>query len=394
MATAAQLSSRQRTANTPQGGQGSNPSRDSGGSNGDGEAPQQPTVPFVSASRERIEPFTDLNHQLQAASPTVVSNIDVPAIGFLAHVVLEVVASGGDGSTTAAVAAGDAPFNVFEQLQLADVNGNPLYGPFGGYFAYLVEKYGAYSFISDAKQKPSFADVDTNGDFAWVLRIPIQISGRDALGALANMNASQTYKVSYTVAAASQIYDTQPAPTLPSVRVRGRIEVWTQPNATSVTGQPQQQRPPMHGTTQYQALSTFNVNNGEQVVRLSRVGNIVRTIIGVLRDGSDVRTDADWPDPVRFEYDGSLIENITERVHHDRMAERYGLVHGAADAAGGLDTGVRVWEFSHDMDGHPGWEDRQLYLHTTQATRLDLAGVFGTNADQLQVVTNDIAVPA
>ena len=374
-----------------QGGQGGNPAQGEGGS---GEKQAQPKVPFVSASRERVEPFTDLVHQLDSTSPTVVSNIDVPAIGFLAHVVLEITASGGDGSTTAAVASGDAPFNILEGVSLADVNGNPLYGPFQGFFAYLVEKYGAYGFVTDARQKPSFADVDSDGNFTWVLRIPIQISGRDALGALANMNASQTYKLSYTMAAASSVYDTEPAPTLPSVRVRGRIEVWTQPTDVSVTGQPQMQRPPMHGTTQYQVLSTYNINSGEQVIRLGRVGNIVRTIIVVLRDGSQVRTSADWPDPVRFEYDGSLVENLTRRYFEDRMAERYGFVHGGKDQAGGLDTGVYVWDFSHDLDGKPGWEDRQLYLHTTQATRLDVSGTFGSNADQLQVITNDIAVPA
>lgn len=384
MAKATSLVQQPRTQS--QGGQGGNESQ--------GDAKEaMPPVPFVAASRERVEPFHDQTETLDASSPQVASSIDIPAIGFLASLVLEVEATGGDGSTTAAVAAEDAPFNVLDALTLADVNGNPLYGPVGGYAAYLIQKYGAYSFISDIKQKPSFTDVTTDGDFTFVLRIPVQISGRDALGSLANMNASQTYKLSYTLAAASQIYDTQPAPTLPSVRVRGRIEVWTQPAGTSVTGRPQAQRPPSHGTTQYMNLSTYNINTGEQVIRLARVGNIIRTLIFILRDGSNNRTSADWPDPARFEYDGSLIENVTRRYWEDRMAERYGLV-GTTGAANGLDTGVYVLEFTHDQDGKPGWEDRQLYLHTTQATRLDLSGTFGSGTDQLQVITNDIAVPA
>lgn len=352
--------------------------------------PPVPLIPFVRASRERTELADDRSTQIQTSSRAV-GPLDVPASGFLRFLVLQVEATGGAQGAAVVAATEDAPFAVFDDITLSDVNGNPIFGPLNGYHAYLAEKYGAYSHITDARQLPSFSGVAATGNFAFTLRIPIEISPRDALGALANQSASQTYKLRYSIAPSSSIYTTAPATTLPTVRVRAWLEAWAQPRPENAFGQPQEESPPAHGTTQYWSSAVYNLNAGEQTIRLTRMGNLVRTIVAILRSGG-ARTDANFPDPIRFEYDGSLIEQVSRGIFIDRIVQRYGFV-AAANVANGRDTGVFVWEFTHDLDGKPGYELRDLYLPTTQATRLDLRGSF-TGANTLTVLTNDVAVPA
>ncbi len=348
-------------------------------------------VPFVRASRERTELADDRSNQI-TTSARAVGPLDIPASGFLRYLVLEVNATGGDAGAAVVAAAADAPFSVFDDLTLSDVNGNPIFGPAGGYAAYIAAKYGAYAHITDVKQLPSYSGVSAAGNFSFTLRIPVEISPRDALGALANMSASQTYKLRYTIAPSSQIYTTAPATTLPTVRVRAWLEVWAQPRPENAFGQAQEETPPAHGTTQYWSSAVYNLNSGEQAVRLTRVGNLIRNIIFINRTTGGARSTVNFPDPIRIEYDGSLVEQVSRSWFIDRMVERYGLVN-AADTAGGRDTGVFVYDFTHDLDGKPGYELRDLYLPTTQATRLDLRGNFGA-ASTLTVLTNDIAVPS
>jgi len=354
-----------------------------------GKAAEAPAalVPFVRASRKR----TELAHRATAklaASSTPSAPISVPASGFLRHLVIEVKATGGAGG--GAVAKADGPFSVLQDLQLADVNGNPLFGPLPGYHAYLASKYGAYEYVSDAKMLPSYSAPSANGNFAFTLRIPVEISGRDGLGSLANMNAGQTYKLRYSIAAASEVFSTAPA-TLPDVEVSVWLETWAPPREADPNGAPQETRPPAHGTTQYWSSAVYNIGEGEQTIRLTRTGNLLRTIVAIV-EGSSGRSNALFPEVARLEYDGTLVESIGRSVMRDRIASQYGLV-AAEGAANGLDAGVYVWCLHHDLDGRAGFETRTGYMATSQATRLDLRGVFAPATDRLTILTNDVAVP-
>jgi hypothetical protein len=61
------------------------------------------------------------------------------------------------------------------------------------------------------------------------------------------------------------------------------------------------------------------------------------------------------------------------------------------DAAGSLDSGVFVYDFTHEFDQTIGQENRDLWLPTLGSTRLELQGSF-TNAGVLTVLTNDVAI--
>lgn len=352
----------------------------------DDKAADAPARAFVAGSRERTQPFHDRSTQL-GSSGTQVGPEDVTAFGFLRHLVVFVEATGGAAGAATVAANEDAPFSVLDDVTLHDVNGNPIVR-LSGYELYLANKWGAYNFLTDPKQRPSYEAVDADGNFGFLLRIPVQVSGRDGFGSLVNQNAGQTYKMTYTLAGAAQVYDTAPD-TLPTVRTRAWLEAWTPPRSAGTDGAGFKQAPPAHGSVQFWRRFPVNIEAGAQTIRLPHVGNHIRTIVAALRSDGSRSTEA-FPDPVQLHIDGNVLDNIARPFLRDRMAERYGF-DAAEDAPGGLDAGVMVWDFQHDLDGKAGFETRDGYLATTQATNLELSGTFGASG-VLTILTNDVAV--
>lgn len=360
--------------------------------NGDGEAPKV-LVPFTKASREHTEgAFVD--NTVSAASfgagPTQIGPFDVPAFGYARAVELLVTTDGnGAAGLNNAVSQADGPWSVIRSITLKDVNGQPIVGPISGYDLMLANRYGGYAFDADPTRHPSFSDIDNDGEFSFRLRIPIEIVSRNALGALANMNASSTYKIEVTVADDADVYSTAPD-TLPAVRFRAWLSAWAPPSAQDARGNAQQTEPRGLGTTQYWTKATYNTAIGSNTIRLARVGNLLRTLILVFRDENGAREGADAPDPVQIHLDGRIIHNEAALIRRDLMAERYGYALNALTNADD-DEGVFVYDFSHDFDGHPGGELGDLWLNTVQATRLEIVGSVSNAAGTLDVLTNDIA---
>jgi hypothetical protein len=352
------------------------------------------TVPFTRAAKEHIEPFVDVS-QLIDTNTHALGPFDVPAYGYLRHIVLLLEATGGVASVTV-TAAEDAPFIAISDLQLADVNGAPIFGPVSGYDLYLANKYGGYHFGADPRQWFSFSNVATgasaSGNFTFSVKIPVEVNVRDAIGAIANQNASSTYKLKLTINSQTNIYGTAPNTTLPTVRVRAFLEAWSQPPATDLRGNPQATTPPAHGTSQYWSKFTPTPASGNNTIRLTRVGNYIREVIFVNRKtSSGLRSDGetDFPDPAQIFWDTRLLHNYTKKIWRDTLTRRTGYIN-AIETAGGLDNGVFVYDWIHEFDGKMGHELRDGWLPTVQSTRLEIQGSWG-NADKMDVLTNDVA---
>lgn len=354
-------------------------------------------VPFVRGAHEHTEPFDDFTSLALSANAQAHGPVDVPAYGYLRHIIM-LVTIGTAGSGGSAVAAGDSPWIVFQNVQLTDVNGAFLVGPLNGYDLYILNKYGGYVYEADPNMSPVFSPVNaTTGNFAFLLRVPVEICLRDGLGALPNQNAASTYKISYTINTAANVYTTSPVTTNPTVRVRLYVEAWSQPMATDVRGQPQATVPPAMGTTQFWSKFTKGVAAGAQTIQLPRVGNMLRNVIFMLYSTAtpSIRTNADFPDPIQILWDARLLLNEARDIRRHYAFERWdyaGATGGISGAAAiQLDTGVFVYDFTHEFTGHGGFELRDLWLPTTQATRLELSGTFGAAASALVVLTNDVA---
>lgn len=341
--------------------------------------PRLPLVPFTHAAHEHLEQVSDVSDVLVAAYNAVKGPFDVPAYGYIRNIVLLVTTSGGvDGTSTANE---DWPYSVLQSVSLEDVNGAPLFGPYNGDELFYVNKYGGYQFFSDPSSLPGVAE--TNTTFTFAVRIPVELNARTALGCLSNMNASAAYKLRYTINAAG--ITAIGTGTFPTVRVRAYLEAWSLPPAQSRDGYPQAIEPPMLGTTQYWSKFIKAIASGQNTVALPRVGNQIRNIIAIFRNATPVRNDTNYADPIQLFLDARMLFNEPARYRQIVMGERYRYTRTTRD------TGVYVYDFAHDGNGHPGGEDDgHLWLRTVQSSRLEFQGSFGA-AGSLTVLTNDVA---
>lgn len=365
-----------------------------------------PTVPFIRASSPHREPAgVDITRQFTTSDQDL-GVFDVPAYGYVRSIVLVVTASGGTGGAPAVTLAEDAPFNTLKSISLTEPNGAILSAFSSGYNLQMAHKWGGYRHPlgSDFKQSPTFSQIPTSGaGFAYMARFPVEINLRDGLGSLPNQNAAATFKLRMTLAKISDVMGGTLPTTLPSVRVRVYVEAWDQPEMAS-GGATNQLTPPAMNTTQFWSEQIYNVNAGQQTIRLTRVGNYIRNLIFIYRatsNGTRATADTNVPDPLTLLLDTRPIDIIERNNWLHQMFEETGYGAGYADAAtykapskdtpGGLDNGVYVYDFCHEFDGLIGRENRDLWLPTLGSSRLEVQGNFGV-AGTLTVLTNDVAI--
>lgn len=362
-----------------------------------------PVVPFVRASARHREPTgIDVSKLLTGASQDL-GVFDIPAYGYVESLVILVQATGGAGAATASE---DYPFNALSNIALTEPNGAFITQFSSGYSQGMANKWGGYRFTNDPRSSPAAGGINmaAGGNFQFLYRVPVGLNLRDGLGALPNQNAAATFKLRLTLSANTTIYSVVPATTQPTVRVRVFLEAWDQPEVQS-GGAVNQLTPPAVNSTGFWSEQIFNVNAGQQTIRLTRVGNYIRNLIFIYRRTAGTRANgqSDWPDPLSIFLDTRPLDIIDKTNWLQQMYERTGYGGAlatavgtagtvpAGDSAQGLDNGVFIYDFMHEFDGHLGFENRDLWLPTLGSTRLELQGSFA-NAGTLTVLTNDIAV--
>lgn len=334
-------------------------------------------IPFTAAAHLHIEQ-ADLEVGLAiGAAQLQRPPKEIPAYGFLRHILLEVTFSG--GTLGAGVLSADWPWNILQQVQLLDTNGAPIFGPLDGYALYAANKYGGYAYKQDPKLDTGY-DGTINGKF--FLRIPIEITRHNAYGSLANQNAANSYKLQYTVNN-NAVFSTQPT-TPPAVSIRAHLEAWSQPDVTDLAGRPQEREPVGHGTTQFWTSFAKQVGVGQNNLLFTRVGNLIREWIIIARNAAGARVDTVFPDPFILQWDARNLTGETQAARIKLQEESY-------QAPSVRDVGVFVFPWNTLVIGHAGDEEPNLWLQTVQASRIELQGVSAV-AGSLQIITNDVAV--
>src|SRR5450830_367024 len=154
--------------------QAKNPSGQSGSSSG-GASTQ---LPFTSSARRHREQMALSSATIPLMVATQIPEQSIPAYGFLRGLWIRVVASGGTGA--GAVASADAPFNVLGACSVTDPDGAPIYTVNSGYTAYLIHKYGGYTYgagITDPKLDNFYSGIaGTGGNFQFELWVPFEIT--------------------------------------------------------------------------------------------------------------------------------------------------------------------------------------------------------------------------
>jgi hypothetical protein len=358
---------------------------------------QGPLLPFTRGAVDHAEPFFDQTFTLSAAQQ-ILGPIDVAAYGYARAIVIQVDQVSATNAATVTVVE-DSPWSLFAELVFQDVNGAPIFQN-SGYEAYVHHKYGGFRAQRDPKLLPPgvFSATVTGagataGSGKFLLRMNLERSARDGLGALGNMNASQAYKVRGTINNLAGIFGVSPT-NAPTARIRMTLEAYSQPNATDDAGRAQMTAPPANQTTGYSSRFQPTVNAGQNTVRHTRVGNLIRNLTYIQRRTGTSRANGELDLAglqLQWFLDSRLWTNLSIEALRTIMAEAYGLTNAAAEAAGGIDNGVFVLPLCIiDFDGYAGFEMRDMLMPTTQATRLELQYTLA-NAGVLTVMTDDVA---
>src|SRR5215475_3968129 len=307
----------------------------------------------------------------------------------------------GTGLTAGTVAA-DAPFNIFANVELDDVNNEAIFGPFDGYTAFLTNKYGGYAFWDDPATQSIFAVSGTTStnNFTFVLYIPLEIVMRDPLGPVASVNNTAALTLELTNNPTATVFSA-PTGTL-SVRVRGTQLFYWEPKKTDKQGRPISPEPPASGTTQYWTQGSLAIAGSGTINSqlITGLGYPFRSYAFMLRDagGSRANGETNWPDPLiglKFEAN-MLLSQYPKLLWQQMMSKMYGYPNATADtrAAGtlpGKENGVYVLNWNKEFAFmKPGSETRRNYLITSPGSNFIFNGAIG-GAGTLYSVVNYIA---
>ena len=359
-------------------------------------APAQ--LPFALASRKMsrlslVVPQT----ALATGAGIPATPLQIPAVGFLSHLLLEVTLNLTSGGSAGAYTA-DAPFNCLASVELKNASGNDLIVPTTGYNLYLYNKYGARTAqapFSDmranrqyAAPTPVIASQVTAHFFLWVPLEQDPANGYCAIPALASNRSYQLLLAfnSLTAIAGANIVSG-------NIAVNVTAFYWSEPPAVSASGMSQAVNPIGVGSFHQWQYEAPPLTSGDKYIKSNNVGNTIDTLIFVLRNSSGAREDADWPAICELYLDNEPMFYLPQTLWEVFMAQRFGLTAAAKDVAQGLDTGVYVLPFhalTTTIAGDAGASRAQL-LPTVDASQLQLRGTsFGAGASTLEIHTGSV----
>lgn len=340
--------------------------------------PPAAIVPFAAAAHHHAEPAFEFTHT-PGTNPVLKGPFDIPSYpGYFRSLLLDVALTGGVAGTSHE----DAPFRLFNDVQLVDVGGESLVGPgIDGFSLFLINLLGRYDINGDARSDPDYDATSPNFDF--FLRVPVEIHQSTGLGSLANANAAETYKARFNMSASSDIWSVAPT-TMPEARIKAFLESWTLPEQNDLLGRMQAQAPPRHGTTQFWTrIPARAVEAGYQQIPITKTGNFIRQIVFVWRE-SNARTNSGFPDQVEFRWDARDLQVYSKRAMRTNTARAF--AHSQSNPVN-TPAGVFVLDFEGPI------ESPHMWLPTMQSTHLELAGTFGA-AGSLDILINEVAPPA
>ena len=356
-----------------------------------GGQPAAPALPFNIASRQMTRfSFTTGIINAAAANPVPISPIQIPAVGYLSHLNLEVTVTGTGGTTPAFTA--DAPFNVLQAIEFKTSAGNDIIAPYTGYQLYLANKYGcqyAQAPMSDNRLSRQYSATAPSAHF--FLQVPLEIDARTGLGAIPALASNRSYQLALTLAAISTVVSGAPGVT---VQVNGTAYYWSEPPATTQAGVVQATAPAGVGTLSQWQIEMPPLTPGDKYIKSNNVGNVLRTLIFTLRNSAGARIDTNgWPGVSEIYLDNEPLFYLTQNEWEDDMVKWFGLTANAKDVAQGLDTGVYVLPF-HALTGGVAGDSgntRTQLLPTVDAAQLQIRGTaWGSAVSTLEILTNSV----
>lgn len=360
------------------------------------EAPTRPRSFLVGT--QRVVEGGDYDQTYLTANAQNAAPWALQATGWLRGLVILCEGTG----LTAGTASADAPFNLFSNIELDDVNNEAIFGPFDGYTAYLANKYGGYVFADDPATNAIFnlSGTTSTNNFTFALYIPLEIVNRDPIGPVASVNNTASLTLKMALNATATMFSATTGAL--SVRIRGTQLFYWEPKQTDGQGRPISPEPPAAGTTQYWTQGSTPIAGAGTINQqlITGLGYPFREYLFLLRDagGSRANGETNWPDPLiglKFEAN-MLLSAMPKKIWQREIAQSYGYISATADVRGagsvpGKENGVYVLNWNKDFAfDKPGSETRRSYLVTSPGSNFIFNGAIG-GAGNLYSIVNYVA---
>lgn len=343
-------------------------------------------VPFCQASKRGGEPGPSWE-VTPGASTTLLGPAPLPAQGYMRMIevfVKTVHETEEEGGAT--VAKEDFPTNLLQLVRLQDTNGNQL-DDLPGFALGQDNIFGGYAGRSDFRNDFDFSKTAKKPTFQLYITRELAPNG---FGALANMSASQAFKLTLRIASESEIFKEKAKAASLKVGIETFLHFWQLPEEHDMLGRQQATAPPFHGTTQYRWYSPGNSVVQNFNLSITQTGNEIRNIILVGRNESSVRKNAMWPEPLQLRWDTELLIILSQPALRKIASE---LVVSYAGATETPVEGVLPLPFNFGEGRFVGGASPSSWLPTVTSTRLQITGTQpASEPGKVDVFVNDVSV--
>lgn len=358
-------------------------------------------IPLVSASRPQAR-FGNVQTVPNLTSGGSFQVIPLAATGWVRYIDILVTATY-TTSASAAVVAGDAPWNLITGITLSDATGQPIFQPITGYQAYLVNKYLPAGNVNDnlnfTPSNPhcgpdfAFSASGTAGSATFRLRLELEQDARTGYGCIPNLdsNAALQLKVDYAPTTVAFTGGTASAATI-SIRVDQHY--WA-PVGKTLGGMAVDNKPPGAGDYLETRYETQTVSaSSENTVTFTNRGGFIKGALLVSR-AAGVRTAVTAGSNVGLLLDNQPIyEGVQLEAFYNQVRRATGYFGAdlttsyaplTAGVAPGLDRGVIPVLWSTLAGGPVG--NRDAWLNTRVGSLYQAKMTPGASATALEVVT-------
>lgn len=339
---------------------------------------------FTAGARERVDPIHYDEVRTLGASAVVFPEAKIPVGNWLQLVdMIITIASTGNSATVALQP--DAPWSCLNEVAFIDAGGSTI-DALSGYNMYLMNLLGGFTFQTDPAASPAYTALTTGGggtagSGSFILRLPVEIINRDAIGAYPNGASNAAVRVAVTAAPLASIYSTAPNGAV-TMRVQMTSQGYVLPAVASPGGRAYADAPRGAGTFQQWSQIAYDLTVGRRVLQHTRKSNPYRTLILVARTAAGARSDA-----VVTSLEFRIDDIASERGPWSYLKHRTWQRH--AFPASALPVGVVQVSFAHEWDGKVGGELRDAWVDTQPGTKVEVeTDVAATGT--LQIITNEI----
>lgn len=320
----------------------------------------------------------------------VVANPMVAAPGYFRGFRIKTVSTtaAGTGGVIAATAGGqDAPYSLYQLVQLKDAFGTPILTGPGYEMLKLVPEFSGQFGIDetqDVQNLPSWTGITAaSGAFTFATYAPFEFA--KAYGVISGANASLLPTLQLNLATIATLFSTPPSVS-PTLQTQVDADFYWLPEGVAV-------EPPGIGTTCqfiFQPCNPTIATGGSVIVQLPRLGGYLTCIILELRDSNGARVDG-FPARPRVYLDGvPLIDSDLNTILDDmaiQMMVGGGTAGGQTTAATPQTprpTGVLAFTRKTGLaQRHFGLFDTgEEFLSTNPGTQIEISGMpWGTIAN-------------